>query len=169
MKKSNQFFLEKCSNIKLVLSDIDGVLTDGGMYYSKEGESFKKFNTRDGMGVELLRNNDIPTILITKENSDSSRKRAQKIGAEIFEGVLDKKTVALKLVKKHKIKNHNLAYIGDDINDLELLKIVGFSSTPSNAIESVKETVDYVCKSDGGNGAFREIADLILESKLNYN
>ena len=168
MKLSHQKILEKCSEIKLVLTDVDGVLTDGGMYYSQNGESFKKFNTRDGMAVELLKNNGISTIYVTKENSNSSRKRAQKTNASIYEGIVDKKSLALIIIKKHKISNDNLAYIGDDVNDLDLLKMVGFSGAPSNAIESVKQTVNYVCKSSGGNGAFREIADLIIKSKSNY-
>ena len=96
LKLSHKKILEKCSEIKLVLTDVDGVLTDGGMYYSKNGESFKKFNTRDGMGVELLKNNGISTIYVTKENSNSSRKRAQKTNAVIYEGILNKKSLALK-------------------------------------------------------------------------
>ena len=168
LKLSHQKILEKCSEIKLVLTDVDGVLTDGGMYYSQNGESFKKFNTRDGMAVELLKNNGISTIYVTKENSNSSRKRAQKTNASIYEGIVDKKSLVLKIIKKHKISIDNLAYIGDDVNDLDLLKMVGLSGAPSNAIESVKQTVNYVCKSSGGNGAFREIADLIIKSKSNY-
>jgi len=90
----------------LVLTDVDGVLTDGGMYYSQNGESFKKFNTRDGMAVELLKNNGISTIYVTKENSNSSRKRAQKTNASIYEGIIDKKSLALTRSKQVEIKNY---------------------------------------------------------------
>ena len=111
---------KKCKKINLVISDVDGVLTDGGMYYSDKGEIMKKFNTRDGMGVELLLNNGIKTILITRENSIIVKKRARKIRVEeIYTGIKKKKKLLPKICKKYKVSLEEIAYIGDDINDLD--------------------------------------------------
>ena len=157
--------LTKLQKIKLILSDIDGVLTDGSMYYSENGEFLKKFNTRDGMAVELLKKENITTILITKENSKISKSRAKKIKTSIYCSILKKEKILPKICSKYKVKKDEIAYIGDDHNDLEIIKQVGFSFSPNDATESVLQNVDYVCKSKGGNGAFREMADLILSSK----
>ena len=102
-QKIPKYILQKCKKIKLLLSDVDGVLTDGGMYFSEKGEIMKKFNTKDGMGVELLKNQKIKTIFITKENSKISEKRAKKINAQIYLGVLNKEKILKKV--KHKIQN----------------------------------------------------------------
>ena len=158
---------KKCQKIKLVASDVDGVLTDGAMYYSVKGELLKKFHTRDGMAVELLLQNNIPTVLITKENSNIVRSRAKKIRATAFLGINNKEQELQKICKKFKVIPEEIAYIGDDVNDISLLKLVGFSASPNNAIEEVKEIVNYVCKSNGGEGVFREVADLIISSNKN--
>ena len=156
----------KCKKIKLVLSDVDGVLTDGGMYYSEQGEIMKKFNTRDGMAIALLQKN-IPTILISKENSKIVKARAKKIHAvEALIGIENKVILLPKLCKKYKVKNSEIAYIGDDLNDYEIMKKVGFSVSPNDGIEKIKKIADYICKKNGGEGAFREMADLILQYKV---
>ena len=159
---------KKCQKIKLVASDVDGVLTDGAMYYSIKGELLKKFYTRDGMAVELLLQNNISTVLITKESSNIVRSRAKKIRATAFLGINNKEQELQKICKKFKVIPEEIAYIGDDVNDISLLKLVGFSASPNNAIEEVKEIVNYVCKSNGGKGVFREIADLIISSNKTY-
>lgn len=154
---------KKCLEIKIVITDVDGVLTDGGMFFSKNGEMLKKFNTRDGMGVELLRNYKIPVVIITRENSKIVLSRAKKLLIkEIFIGVKKKELLLPKICKKYQIKKNNVAYIGDDINDLEILKQVGFSASPRDGISIIKKKSDYVCKSKGGEGVLREIADLII-------
>ena len=154
---------KKCLEIKIVITDVDGVLTDGGMFFSKNGEMLKKFNTRDGMGVELLRNHKIPVVIITRENSKIVLSRAKKLLIkEIFIGVKKKELLLPKICKKYQIKKNNVAYIGDDINDLEILKQVGFSASPRDGISIIKKKSDYVCKSKGGEGVLREIADLII-------
>lgn len=158
---------EKCSKIKLLLSDVDGVLTDGGMFYSDRGEEFKKFNTKDGMGVEILLEKEIKTIFITKEKSKIAQKRAKKIKAEIHIGVLNKEKKLKEICKKLVIHPESIAYIGDDINDLNIMKLVGFSASPNDGVSEVKKIVDYVCKNNGGEGAFREFVDLILFHKHN--
>ena len=160
MKKN---IITKCSSIKLMITDVDGVLTDGGMYYSEKGESFKKFNTRDGMGVKLLRNHKIPVVIITGENSKIVLKRAKKLLIkDVFIGIKKKELLLSKICKKYDINKNNIAYIGDDINDLEILKQVGFSACPADGISIIKKNVDYICKSKGGEGVLREIADLII-------
>ncbi len=157
---------KKCHQIKIVISDVDGVLTDGGMFFSEKGEILKKFNTRDGMGVELLHNNKIPVILMTKEKSKIVLARAKKLLVkDVFIGIEKKELLLPKICKKYKIKNNNIAYIGDDINDLEILKQVGFSASPKDGVIDIKKNSDYVCKSKGGEGVLREIADLIISFK----
>ena len=146
-----------------MITDVDGVLTDGGMYYSEKGESFKKFNTRDGMGVELLRNHKIPVVIITGENSKIVVKRAKKLLIkDVFIGIKKKELLLSKICKKYDINKNNIAYIGDDINDLEILKQVGFSACPADGISIIKKNVDYICKSKSWEGVLREIADLII-------
>ena len=152
--------------IKLFAMDVDGVLTDGGMYYSKEGEVLKKFNTKDGMGIELLRKNNIIPVIITKEDSEIILRRAEKLKIkEVYIGIKDKLKIIEKLAKKYKINFQNIAYIGDDINDLPVLKKVGLSFTPNDAISKIKEIVDCITLKKGGEGALREAIDFCEISK----
>jgi YrbI family 3-deoxy-D-manno-octulosonate 8-phosphate phosphatase len=159
----NTKLTKKISKIKIVLTDVDGVLTDGGMYYSKEGDVMKKFHARDGMGVNLLRKNNIPTIIITKEKNQIIKNWAKKMNIKkVYDGIQQKEKVLEKICKEFSVKPFEVAFIGDDVNDLELLKIVGFSAVPHDGHDIVKKNIDYTCKNNGGNTAFREIADLIL-------
>jgi 3-deoxy-D-manno-octulosonate 8-phosphate phosphatase (KDO 8-P phosphatase) len=160
--KNNKIF-QQCKKIKLVLSDVDGVLTDGGMYYSEKGEAMKKFNTRDSMGMELLRNVGIPTVLITRENSTIVKKRAKKIKVELYSKILDKKKILPIICSKYNVIPSQIAYIGDDVNDLQIMKEIGFKVAPYDAVEKIKEISDYLCTLKGGEGAFRELSDLILK------
>lgn len=158
--------LSKCKKIKVVLTDVDGVLTDGGMYYSSKGDTMKKFHTRDGMGVTLLRKNKIPTILVTKEKNDIIKEWANKMKIKkLYDGVKKKEMILDQVCQQFKINPKEVAYIGDDVNDSRLLKIVGLSVTPNDGINDIKKNCDYVCKKKGGKGAFREIADLIISVK----
>tara|TARA_B110001454_G_scaffold219106_1_gene249951 strand:+ start:2067 stop:2567 length:501 start_codon:yes stop_codon:yes gene_type:complete len=155
---------DKCKKIKLVISDVDGVLTDGGMYYSKNGEIMKKFNAKDGMGVELLLQNKIKTVLLTSESSTIAKKRGKKINAAmVITGAKNKKLHLQSICKKFNVSPQQIGYIGDDLNDHQIIQLIGLSATPSDGIMLLKKTVDYVCKNDGGNGAFREFTDLILK------
>ena len=150
----------------MVLSDVDGVLTDGGMYYTDKGDIMKKFHVRDGMGVTLLRKKQIQTILITKEKTKIVKEWAKRMKIEkLYDGVLDKKKISALICKKYQLSLNEIAYIGDDVNDIELLKIVGLSAVPNDAIMKAKKVSHYVCKSSGGKAAFREFADLILSQK----
>jgi len=165
-EKMNKKLLKLCKNVKLVISDVDGVLTDGGMYYSDKGEIFKKFNTRDGMGVELLLKNNIKTILITKENSSIAKKRGEKIKvANTYINVKNKEEHLDSICKKFDLKFNQVAYIGDDLNDYKIISMVGFSVTPANGVDQIKDIVDYISKYNGGEGVLREIAEMILFAK----
>ena len=163
-KKVN--LLNKCKKIKVVLSDVDGVLTDGGMYYTENGDYMKKFHARDGMGVNILRRNNIPTIIITKEKNKIIEQWAKRMKVtKLYQGIIQKESLTDEICQTFNIVPSQLAYIGDDINDVELLKKVGLSAAPSDCIPLVKKNCDYVCASSGGNAAFREVADLIIESQ----
>ena len=153
--------------IRMFITDVDGVLTDGGMYYSEKGEILKKFNTRDGMGIEILVKNGIIPVILTKENSSIVLKRAEKLKIkEVYIGVEDKLKKAETLIKKYDFGFDEVVYIGDDINDIPLLKKVGFSCCPFDAIEEVKKVVNHVCKAKGGEGVVREVVDIIVEGEI---
>ncbi len=158
---------EKAKKIKLVLTDNDGVLTDACVYYSDKGEQLKRYSVRDGMGVERLRNIlNIETGIITKERQALIKKRAKKLKIkELYHNAEKKELVLEKILRKHKLKKENIAYIGDDENDIEILRLAGLTAAPSDGMKSVKQVVDFVCKNSGGNGAFREFAELIIELK----
>ena len=159
-------FLMKASKIKVVLTDVDGVLTDGGMYYSNKGDIIKKFHTRDGMGVTLLRKNNIPSVIVTKEKNEIIKQWSRKMKIDkLLMGVNNKEAVLEKICKNYGVKSSEICYIGDDINDLGLLKLVGLSATPSDGIIEAQFFCDYICKNKGGNGVFREVATMILSSQ----
>lgn len=164
LKTQNQHLKEKASKIKLVLTDNDGVLTDTGVYYSIKGEEFKRFSIRDGMGVERLRELlNIETGIITGEQSGSVKKRAEKLKIKfLYTGVKYKEKLFADILSQSKFKPDNIAFIGDDVNDLELFKLVGLTACPGDTLDYIQEKVDYVCKNRGGNGAFREFAELII-------
>ena len=172
MRKLNSIKMKKKtkiqrSKIKLVLTDVDGVLTDGGVYYSSTGEVMKKFHIRDGMGINILLRNRIKTIIVSKENSKIVKTWAKKMNVcEILVGVKRKELELPKICKKYNLNKNQIAFIGDDINDINLLKNVGFSATPSDGNGQVKKNVDYICKNNGGNGAFREFIEIILTRQL---
>jgi YrbI family 3-deoxy-D-manno-octulosonate 8-phosphate phosphatase len=157
---------EKALRIKLLLTDCDGVLTDGGVYYGESGEDLKKFNIRDGMAVERLRNiAGIDTGIITGELSPSVLKRAEKLKiTELHLGAKDKPAVLKEIIGRLGLEPHQVAYIGDDSNDVEIMKLAGFSASPSDGFSAVKEIADYVCEAKGGEGAFREFAELLISA-----
>lgn len=152
------------AGVKLFLSDIDGVMTDAGMYYSEHGDELKKFSTYDGKAFELLRNAGILTGLITTENTLLNERRAQKIKADfVYQGVHDKLGVALEICAKHNIGLKEVAYIGDDVGDVALLERVGFAACPLNAKKQVKAIAGILqLQQRGGEGAVREFAEHVL-------
>jgi 3-deoxy-D-manno-octulosonate 8-phosphate phosphatase (KDO 8-P phosphatase) len=161
----------KSKTIKIVFTDIDGVWTDNGVYYSAAGEELKRFSFRDGMGVERLRTlANLETGIITRENSAIVAKRAEKLKIkQLHLGVLNKLEKLSHVVKEIGIDLHEVAYIGDDVNDLEIMKQCGFTACPSDAMFMIKEIADYECKERGGYGAFREFAELIIKNRITIN
>ncbi len=163
----NSIINKKCKKIKVLLTDVDGVLTDGGMYYTKNGDVMKKFHARDGMGVNILLRNKIPTIIVTKEKNMIIKKWAKKMNISlVLDGVKKKEEVVDKICKKFLVKPNEIAFIGDDVNDLELMKKIGFSATPKDGIKDAIKISDYHCKSFGGSGVLREIVDLIVSTQF---
>jgi YrbI family 3-deoxy-D-manno-octulosonate 8-phosphate phosphatase len=151
--------------LKVFFVDVDGVLTDGGMYYSDEGDELKKFNTRDGKGIELLRAAGIRVGIMTGESTRIVENRARKLQCDyLYPGCADKLSVLNEFLAREGLCYEDIGYIGDDINDLEVLRRVGFSAAPADAMAVVKGAVDYVCEKRGGEGCVREVAELVLES-----
>ena len=148
---------------KLILTDIDGVWTDGGMYYDQTGNEWKKFHTYDSAGVLFAHQNEIPVGIITGEDTEIVARRAAKLKVDyIFQGVRDKLEVAEKLCKELNITLEDVAYIGDDLGDVELLKNVGISATPNSAPDYIKKYSQMVMTKNGGEGVFREFVEKIL-------
>ena len=159
----SKLLIKKFQKIRLVLTDVDGVLTDGGMYYTKEGNIMKRFFVRDGMGVNLLKRKGIPTIIVTKEKNIVTKKWSDNMNIEkLYQGIIKKEDILEKVCKDYGLQTEEIAYIGDDVNDLELLKSVGLSAAPSDASDDVIKLCDFTSKHGSGNGAFRELVDLIL-------
>jgi len=156
---------ERACRLRVVLTDCDGVLTDGGVFVSAEGEALKRFSLRDGMGVELLRLAGIETAIVTRERSPIVARRAEKLRLPLFEGVLDKAAELPRLAAAMGCQRSELGYIGDDVNDLGVigaLAHVGLTAAPFDATPAVARAVHRLCRAPGGFGAFREFADWIL-------
>ena len=152
--------------IRLFATDVDGVLTDAGMYYSESGEEMKKFNTRDGMGIKLLQRAGIITAIVTQERTKLVARRGEKLMIpEVHQGVMDKLALVREMTARHGLSLNQVAYIGDDVNDVATLKAVGFSATPADGMPQAVAAVDYVCVKKGGEGAVREIIEMILEAQ----
>lgn len=154
---------KKVTDVKMFLTDCDGCLTDAGMYYSEFGDELKKFNTKDGMAFSILREKGIITGVVTGENVELNRRRAKKLRLDILEsGCKDKASTIQKLCDEYKINLENVVYIGDDINDINAMKMVGFCCCPSDAAPQVRAIADYITKAKGGEGVIREIVEMIL-------
>lgn len=148
---------------KLVLTDIDGVWTDGGMYYDQTGNEWKKFNTSDSAGVLFCRSAAIPVGIITGEDTEIVKRRAEKLKISIlYQGIQDKLTVAKQICDELQITLDDVAYIGDDLGDIALLEAAGISAAPNNAPDYIKKRVDFVTLKSGGEGAFREFVETVL-------
>jgi YrbI family 3-deoxy-D-manno-octulosonate 8-phosphate phosphatase len=153
-------------HIRLFATDVDGVLTDAGMYYSESGDEWKKFNTRDGMGLKLLQKAGLITAIVTQERTRLVARRAEKLTIpEVHQGVTDKLSMIRDMASRYGLALDQVAYIGDDVNDLEALKAVGFSASPADGMPQVLQAVDYVCRKKGGEGAVREVVEMILEAQ----
>jgi 3-deoxy-D-manno-octulosonate 8-phosphate phosphatase (KDO 8-P phosphatase) len=167
-KKPNmKQILKRASKIKLLLTDCDGVLTDTGTYYSVNGEEMKRFSIRDGMGVERLRKYaDVETGIITGEKTDIVRKRAEKLKMkEIHLGINYKERTLKEILERKKLKPEEVAFIGDDSNDVTIMKLAGLTACPADATRFVSGIADIIVESKGGYGAFRDFAEIIIEAK----
>ena len=157
---------KKASKIKLLGTDIDGVWTDSKMYVTPDGEWMKAFSTYDGMATAMLKEKGIIIAILTGENSDVVIARTEKLQIdEVYVDEHEKLKRLIYLTKKYDITMDEVAYIGDDVNDLEVLKEVGFSALAGNSPIQNQFTPDYVTTRHGGNGAFREFADIILNAQ----
>ena len=157
---------EKIKKIKLLILDVDGVLTDGRIIYDSKGRDSKFFDVHDGLGVYLLRRAGIKIILITAEGSKTIKHRARDMRVEEFYADVFPKTRVLdKILAKHRISKDEICFIGDDLVDLCIMKAVGFPVAVANGCQEIKDAASYVTRKKGGRGAVREIAELILKTQ----
>ena len=157
---------ERLKNIELLLLDVDGVLTDGGIIYTDSGEQIKVFNSRDGLGIRLLQDAGVQVGIVTGRASQVLRHRCENLGIDLlFDGIADKSSVLKEICDRTGIEPANIAFVGDDLVDLPLFSCVGVSIAVADAHEVVREKVDWVTAAAGGSGAVREICDEILKSK----
>ena len=165
-KRDSDDLPDKIKDVRLFITDVDGVLTDAGMYYSEKGDELKKFNTRDGKGLELLRNIGIEVGIITSEDTQIVTDRAKKLKVDmVHQGIKQKGRLLDEIITGQGLNKNQVAYIGDDVNDLSIIKEVGLSACPADAMPAVKEEVAYICQKKGGEGCVREIAELILKHR----
>jgi len=161
-----QYILEKLKKIRLLLLDVDGVLTDGRIIYDSRGHDMKLFDVHDGMGVYALKKAGIKTILVTAKGSRAIRPRAHDMQVdEVFENIAPKTKVLEKILHKYGLEPSEICFAGDDLVDLCLMKKVGFSVAVFNACPEIKQASNYITIREGGRGAVREIAELILKSQ----
>ena len=155
---------EANKNIKFLVLDVDGVLTDGGMYYSNSGDEFKKFNTKDGMGIKLAIAKGIKIGFLSNGKNDALiSNRAALLGVEfVYVGFDNKMKILNDWMNQLKLEYNNIAYIGDDINDAEIISHVGLSACPVDAVKSIKEKVNIILTGKGGEGCVREFIDNYL-------
>lgn len=161
--------LKNSGRITHLVLDVDGVFTDGTVLYSKDGELSKKFDMRDGMGLEILREHNVEVMVMTSEQSDIVARRMQKLKIEnVYLGVKDKLSLLNHICQKKSLTFNNIAYIGDDVNDLANICSVGWSMTPNNATHIVKQHADMVLPKNSGNGAIRSACEFIINHNLRY-
>lgn len=161
-----QAALPRAKEIRLLLLDVDGVLTDGTIVYTEDGGESKGFNTQDGFGLRILQDSGIDVGLITARTSDAVKRRAEDLGfAHVAQGRKDKRAVFEEILATTGLRPLQTAYMGDDWLDIPLLDRAGLSAAPANAVAEVRQRVHYLCMRSGGQGAVRELCELILEAK----
>jgi 3-deoxy-D-manno-octulosonate 8-phosphate phosphatase (KDO 8-P phosphatase) len=157
---------EKLKGIKLLVLDVDGVMTDGRIIMDNEGKEIKNFNVLDGHGLKILQRHGIKVAILTGRKSKVVEYRAKDLGInDVYQGAFNKKEVFGKILKKHKLSASAVAFMGDDFVDIPVLKRVGFSAAVADAVDVVKKSVDYVTNHKGGYGAVREVCELILKAQ----
>jgi 3-deoxy-D-manno-octulosonate 8-phosphate phosphatase (KDO 8-P phosphatase) len=158
--------IEKVKNIRVLILDVDGVMTDGRIIMDHMGHETKNFNVKDGHGIKVLMKYGIDVVLLTGRRSEVVEHRARDLGiGEVHQGIFNKVEIAEEILNKRTLNYANIAYVGDDIVDIPLLKRAGFSVAVADAVEDVKKCVDYVTKKKGGHGAVREVCELILQGQ----
>lgn len=158
--------MKDLEKIKLIAIDVDGTLTDGTIYINEIGEEIKGFNVKDGTGIVLAKLAGIIPVIISGKKSKAVENRVKVLGIEeYYEGIHDKRKVMEEMIEKYNLNWENCSFIGDDIVDIEVIKLVGFSASPRDAHPSVKNHVDFVSNFEGGRGAVREIIDFILKKQ----
>jgi len=156
---------KKASNIKLLILDVDGVMTDGSIIIDNNGNELKRFNVRDGHGIKMLQRTGIKVAIITGRISDVVNRRALELGiTDVYQKIFKKSAAYEELLEKYKLSDKNVAFMGDDIVDVELLKRAGLSAVPADADEEAKKYADIEMKNNGGRGAVREFTDMLLKS-----
>ena len=153
-------------NVKLLVLDVDGVLTKGEIIYDSEGREFKIFNVKDGLGIYILNKFGIPVVFLSAKDSEIIRKRAQDLGvSKVIAGILPKESVLKDLISEYKVKKEEICFVGDDLIDLGLIEKVGIGVAVNDAVSILKKKAKYITKRKGGEGAVREVIDLILKAK----
>lgn len=157
---------QKAAQIKLLILDVDGVLTNGTFWLGPNGEEYKSFHTHDGYGIKALQRAGVKVAVISGRNSQAVHQRVKELDIEhYYPGCSDKRKVYEELVKAHQLQAHQVAAIGDDMPDLPILEAVGLSVAVANATAPLKNAVDWVTQNPGGQGAVRELCDLILNAQ----
>lgn len=158
------------AKIKLVVLDVDGTLTDGGVYIDSNGVELKKFNIKDGAGIVLAKQIGIEFMILTGRKSNSVEHRAIELKIKyVFQGVADKRTFLKKILIEQGFSPENVAYMGDDINDLDCMRFVGFSACPADAVKAVHDQCDFISHFNGGQGAVREFCDYLCKHHVLAN
>lgn len=156
----------KLSQIEMLVMDCDGVLTDGRIYYGSDGTELKTFHSRDGKGIKLVQESGVTCVIITGRESVMVDRRAEELEiAEVFQGISQKGKILDQLLDKYELNQDQVAYIGDDLNDLPALKKAGTAATVADGVKRLQNKVDYVTSRKGGEGAVRELIELILAAK----
>lgn len=157
-------------NITCIITDCDGILTDGKIYVTEEGEQIKAFHAHDGSGIKILQNNGFLVALISGRDSPPLTERAKELDIEEFFPGTDNKIEPYRTIqKKHGLSSERICYIGDDLTDLNPFEEAGFSATVPDAAREIRDRADYVTDTRGGNGAFREVAELVLKAQDKWN
>ena len=157
--------IKKASKIKLLILDVDGVMTDGSIILDNKGNELKRFHVRDGHGIKMIQKAGIVVAIITGRKSEVLKVRAKELGIkEVHQRIFKKSAVYEKLLRKYKCSDENVAFMGDDVVDSELLKRAGLTAAPADAEEGAIKLADIVMKKNGGRGAVREFIDLILKA-----
>lgn len=157
---------ERAKKIELFLMDVDGVLTDGRIVYGPDGSEFKFFDVKDGHGIKLIQRTGIKVGIITGRSSELVARRSRELGIDlVYQGQFDKIKTLSKVMGETGIEEEKIAYVGDDIVDLPVMKRVGFAATVQDAVQEVKDVAHFIAKRSGGRGAIREIIEYILKNK----